>query len=397
MGMLSRNKVLEALENKRDRFEEYQASQRDESELRQQRLAHFVSMSAAEVAERLVASGQEWPGAWPTEELDRASQLCIPFAQRWSSYPPARSWALAVLAGRPVAAVDGSQIPPSKELSVPVGAIQIGWFLNYHLPGGRYEKDVFFAVLPPQELGEEEGGEFPDWRVNQERFVCECRQLEELMEHLAAQGSPQSTLCLFDGSFIVSFAGQLRPGRAGAYLDAVQRLLDRSHALRTPLVGFVDSSGSRDCVMLVNTVAGPPHMRLTDGAFLGPLLPRWGDRTPFFVCARNDPLSQRGQANFYRQVAFCYIRLAMERPPARLELPLWLLESGQAEATVDLVRAECIAGAGGYPYALETADAVAVLQQADRDQFYALFQQFVEEQGLPFTLSRKQLSKLARR
>jgi hypothetical protein len=149
--------------------------------------------------------------------------------------------------------------------------------------------------------------------------------------------------------------------------------------------------------MLVNTVAGPPHMRLTDGAFLGPLLPRWGDRTPFFVCARNDPLSQRGQANFYRQVAFCYIRLAMERPPARLELPLWLLESGQAEATVDLVRAECIAGAGGYPYALETADAVAVLQQADRDQFYALFQQFVEEQGLPFTLSRKQLSKLARR
>ena len=139
MGMLSRNKVLEALENKRDRFEEYQASQRDESELRQQRLAHFVSMSAAEVAERLVASGQEWPGAWPTEELDRASQLCIPFAQRWSSYPPARSWALAVLAGRPVAAVDGSQIPPSKELSVPVGAIQIGWFLNYPLPGGRSE------------------------------------------------------------------------------------------------------------------------------------------------------------------------------------------------------------------------------------------------------------------
>jgi hypothetical protein len=55
---------------------------------------------------------------------------------------------LSVLAVR-VAAVDGSQIPPSKELSVPVGAIQIGWFLNYHLPGGRYEKDVLFMVLAP--------------------------------------------------------------------------------------------------------------------------------------------------------------------------------------------------------------------------------------------------------
>ena len=126
-------------------------------------------------------------------------------------------------------------------------------------------------------------------------------------------------------------------------------------------------------------------------------LPQWGDRTPFFICARNDPLSQQNKAAFYQDVAFCYIRLAAERPPARIELPRWLVESGEAAAIVDRVRAECVIGAGGYPYAIETADAVAVLQQADREHFYALFQQFAEQQGMPFHLSRKQLSKQARR
>ena len=80
-------------------------------------------------------------------------------------------------------------------------------------------------------------------------------------------------------------------------------------------------------------------MGLADCALLAPLLPHWGDRSPFFVCARSDILSTQGRADFYRQVAFCYLRLAVERPPARVELPLWALEAGLAEQLVDLVRA----------------------------------------------------------
>ncbi|MBE2240861.1 MAG: DNA double-strand break repair nuclease NurA [Caldilineaceae bacterium] len=397
MGMLSRNKVIDALENKRAKFEEYQAEQRSEFDLRQQLLERFLQMSAAEVGARVAERGQAWPGALPTSELDEANALCVSCTERWQHHQEARAWALTVLQGRPVAAVDGSQIPPSKELSTPLGAVQIGWYINYHVPGGRYEKDVRFEVLAPQELGEEEGGEFPDWRVNQQRFVGECKQLMALMERFAAPGAGEAPLCFFDGSFIISFVGQIRPNRAEAYLDAVRTLLDTSARLAVPLVGFVDSSGSRDVVMLINTVAGPPYMSLTDGALFAPLLPNWGDRTPFFICARNDPLSQQGNAEFYQNVAFCYIRLAAERPPARIELPRWLVEAGLAGAIVDRVRAECIVGAGGYPYAIETADAVAVLKQADRDHFYALFQQFAEQQGLQFHFSRKQLSKQARR
>ena len=365
--------------------------------MRRRLLDLFLGLSAAEVEMRVAGHGQEWPGALPTAELDAADALCIPFEQRWANHTEARRWAMAVLQERPTAAVDGSQIPPSKDFSVPLGAVQIGWYVNYHVPGGRYEKDLYFEVLPPQDLGDEEGdGDFPDWRVNQRRFVLECDRLVALMSRFADVPAADRPLCFFDGSFIVSFAGQIRPDRAAPYLDAVQALLAASKVCATPLVGFVDSSGSRDGVMLVNTTVGPPFMSISDGALLAPLLPNWGDRSPFFICARNDMLSTNGKAPFYKEVAFCYIRLSAERPPARIEMPRWLFDSGQAEVIVDCVRAECVVG-NGYPYVIETADAVAVLQQADRDHFYALFQQFAEKQGLAFRVSRKRLSKQARR
>lgn len=397
MAMLSRTKVMSALEKKREQFAQYQQELRLQSDLRNQLLARFMAMPSDAIAARVRASGQEWPGALPTSEVDRAEVLCIPFEARWGSHQEARRWALAVLEGHPVAAVDGSQIPPGREFSVPVAAVQIGWYLNYHVVGGRYEKDVHFEVLTPNELGDEESGDFPDWRVNQRRFVLECEQLVALMERFACEGVAKEALCFFDGSFIISFAGQMRPGRAEGYLDAVRSLLEASKRLAAPLVGFVDSSASRDVVMLVNTVAGPPYMSLTDGALFDPLLPAWGDRTPFFICARNDPLSQSGAAEFYKDVAFCYIRLAMDRPPARLEVPRWVVESGRSDEIVARVLGECIVGAGGYPYAIESADAVAVLRQADREHFYAIFQHFIEQQGLPFHLSRKSLSKQKRR
>jgi hypothetical protein len=339
-----------------------------------------------------------WPGAEPTAELDKAQELCLPFAQRWRSHENARAWARAVLADAPVAAVDGSQIMPSKELSLPVAAIQVGWYINYHAAGGRYEKDVRFEVLAPDELAGDDGsGEFADWRVNQRRFVLECDQLCELMARFAAEPAERRPLCLFDGSLIISFAGQLRPDRGMPYVRAIERLLETSHALRVPLAGFVDSSLSKDVLTLVNTVTGAPYLSLTDGALLSSLLPEWGDRSPLFVCARADMLSTQGRAAFYRDVVFSYVRLAQNRPPARIEMPRWLWEEGRAQQVLDLLRAECVVGANGYPYAVETADVVAVLQMPDRDRFFALFQQFAEAQGLALNQSRKSLSKAARR
>jgi hypothetical protein len=66
------------------------------------------------------------------------------------------------------------------------------------------------------------------------------------------------------------------------------------------------------------------------------------------------------------------------------------------EPVLDVVRAEVIAGQG-YPYAIETADAVSVITMQDRAEFYAQFQEFMEKQGLKFTFSTKAVSKSRRR
>jgi hypothetical protein len=73
-----------------------------------------------------------------------------------------------------------------------------------------------------------------------------------------------------------------------------------------------------------------------------------------------------------------------------------MLDDGLLEPVLDVVRAEIIAG-NGYPYAIETADAVAVITMQDRQEFYGQFQEFMQRQGMKFTFSTKSISKGRRR
>jgi hypothetical protein len=66
------------------------------------------------------------------------------------------------------------------------------------------------------------------------------------------------------------------------------------------------------------------------------------------------------------------------------------------DRVVDLVRAEVVVGCG-YPYALETADAAAVLTAEDRMSFYRLFHEFARANGIQASLPGKSISKLHRR
>jgi hypothetical protein len=122
----------------------------------------------------------------------------------------------------------------------------------------------------------------------------------------------------------------------------------------------------------------------------------WGDRGQVYVCAREDEvLPEYGPQA--RQVCFTYLKTTADGAPARLEFPRWLAEDAtELQRVLNLVRAECIVG-NGYPYALETADAVSVISIQDRERFYAAFQQFAEKEGLMLRYSRKALSKRMRR
>lgn len=396
--MLVRNKVIAALEAKKDHFAGYQVELRDTLNRYREALERLPALSRAEVETRFNEAEIPWPGALPTGEQDRLHDTLVSMGQGWTSHEEARAWAREVLFNTPILAVDGSQIPPSRDFSVPIGAVQVGWFENPHVPGGQYVKDLAFEVLGPGELAEEAddngGSEFPDWRVNLRRFQMECRAIAEYIQ--AHAGADPAPLCFFDGSLVLSFAQHMRPNLRRAYVDAVTAMLRASQTSQVPLVGYIDTSFARDLVtMLAHLYHLPPAPRLSDGALLRPRM-QWGDRGQVYLCARDDKvLPDYGPQA--RQVCFTYLKTTADGAPARLEFPRWLVEDEEElERMLNLVRAECIVG-NGYPYALETADAVAVISLQDRERFYATFQQFAEKEGLALRYSRKALSKRVRR
>lgn len=388
--MLQPAKVLAALTAKRDRFSECEAELREQLAVLDGALQAVSAMSLAEIESRL--GGVSAPGARPTPEHARYGALVVPFEEAWSNHGEARDWAMKVVHGVPTFAADGSQITPSKDISVPVGVVQVGWFENPHQAGIPYTKDVDVRILAPDELApdESESGGFPDWRVNWSRFALEVNALTTYME--ARRNADPRPLCFFDGSLVVSFVQHMLPERQRLYTDAVKKLMHTSESTRVPLVAYVDTSYASDLVtMLQQVMAIPRAARVSDAGLLRRHM-RWGDRTQVYVCARDDSVIDR----YYEQVCFVYLKATAENPPVRVEFPLWVYEEGELERVLDLVRAECVVGTG-YPYVLETTDAVAVLTLQDRQQFYRLFQDFAAREGLPVRFSRKAVSKLERR
>jgi hypothetical protein len=388
--MLDPKRVLAALEAKRDQFSDAIVLRRQELAALSHALEAFRSMSRAEVEAQL--AGITCPGARPTVEHDRYDGLVVPFAYDWANHRQAREWALGVLQDVPTLAVDGSQITPSKDISIPVGVVQVGWFENHHSADGTYTKDLLVEVLPPDELAEDEGqvSGFPDWKINWRRFELEVTRLAEYMkEHV---GSDPRPVCFFDGSLVISFVQHMRPERQQLYVDAIVHLLHVSEETGVPLIGYVDTSYANDLTAMLTHLADATFIgRVSDAAMLRPMM-KWGDRTRVHICARDD----RVLGKYYEQVCFAYLKTTADNPPARVDFPRWLFETDAHERVLDIVRAECIVGTG-YPYALETADVTAVLSMQDREYFYALFQQFAEREKLPLRFSRKAMSKRQRR
>ena len=392
--MFHRERVIAALEAKAHRFAGYEVELNDAIGAYEQSLAKLAGLSRAEVEARL--AGVPWPGARPTAEHDQHPGIVVPFGRTWANHEQARAWAREVLAGVPTVAVDGSQITPSKDISVPVGAVQIGWFINPHDRDQHYIKDITFEVLAPDELADEdeEALGFPDWRVNAQRFIGECERLIEVMQ--AARHAAVRPVCFFDGSLIVSFVQHMLPERQRRYVEAVMALLETSEQCRVPLVGYVDTSYANDLAAMLDTLTGrQTRQRISDGALLRSRM-QWGDRTAAYICARDDRVTPVGGSKYYDRVCFVYLKTTADGPPARLDLPRWLLEAAELERTLDAVRAECVVG-NGYPYAVETADAVAVITMQDRERFYRVFQEFAEKQSVPLLFGRKAISKTRRR
>ncbi len=423
--MLHKGKLQAALNAKRNQFALYDGTFSDQLNLYQNALEalHREYASSERLEFALPPEGTVTAGARPSIEFDRwlvnaeqqdYSGPVFPFGAEFSNHEQARQWAECI-EGVTTLAVDGSQLMPWRDASIPVALVQVGFFANPHAQGHPYTKDVRMEVLSPEEIaedpknersdkGDQDGYPYSDMMVTMRRHLLEvetlCSQMEQCANARRADDPAHSPVVFFDGSLVVSFALTMPSPYREQYIGAATSLLEASERLRVPLIAYIDTSYARDIITMLRRLDDTkqrPVLRDTKkihDALLWSGHLHWGDRTPAMICARGDILQSYDE---YRDcVAFCYLQTTAKHPPARLEFPRWMIDDGVLEPVMDVVRAEVIAG-NGYPYAIETADAVSVITMQDRDEFYAHFKNFVERQGGKFIFSSKSQSKGRRR
>ncbi len=373
------------------------------------RLRLFGAETCAEVRASVGATSA--PGALPSAELERGNSLVLPFGVEWRSHEEARRWAVDALQDRVTFAADGSQLLPGREISLPVAAVQVAWFENPHTREGGYTKQARLAIIPPGDLLEDTEG-----RVNAEtvvsfrRFQLETEELRSFLERHRGwrERGVRVPVGFFDGTLLISIALPKTKIQA-RYVDAMVELVKLSRETEVPIIGFVDQSYARDLVSLLDVLDRNGHgahrrsRSLYDAQLLhavdvegGSLLKGWGDRTAFCYCVRHGLTEYFSDENGEPLVGFSYLQTTGDDSPARLDVPAWVYEAGLLDEVIDTVRAECVGGLG-YPYAIETADAAAVITVRDREQFLHALQDFARDGNFNFRVSRKAASKGRRR
>ena len=383
--------ILDLLRKKRGDFAAFDQTTLQALEKYRRALATASQATADSLLEQLAEYVTNDRGAEPLEPLGTYPNWLMPSGLIWQSREESHQWVRDRLTGVATFAVDGSQIYPSKDFSIPVALVQIGWFENRHQPGGQYEKDIAVDVMTPADLKANTSGDPVDRRVNMRRFEMETERLVQYMEDRAGCGD---CLAFLDGSLVTTFAEAFDEKTQQHYIDCVVRLLQASEQYRVPLVGYIDTSYARDLTLMLQRLSPglPDAPAIHDASLMRGM--QWGDRTPFFRCRRAGILRQYPGALSSR-IGFTYLK-AHDGFPVRLELPTWIYEDGLLEKVLDWVRGEVIIGSG-YPYVIETADQTAVLKMDDRQTFYRLLQEWAEEENLHLRLSRKMVSKARRR
>jgi hypothetical protein len=406
--MLYQHLLSQALESKREEFLSFDRSWRADVRDYVRRLRTLGHQGSREVVASISTSKE--PGAIPSDELDRAGTITIPFDKSWRTHEEARRWAIEVLEGRVTFAADGSQLVPGRDVSLPVAAVQVAWFENPHTRDGRYEKNVRCALLSPQELLEGyDDRSNADTIVSLRRFQLETEVLAEWIESKRGweERRERTPVGFFDGTLMISIALP-KTKLQDAYVETIVNLVKLSRDARVPIVGFVDQSYARDLVWLLDTLDAEKKSKrsrsLFDAQLLHssleaepPVLSAWGMRTVFCYCVRkNSSEAFRDDVTNEPLIGFTYVQTTAAAVPARMDVPVWIYEAGLLDDVVDTVRAECVSGLG-YPYAIEAADEAAVIRGRDREQFLRAVQEFAERESLPFGVSRKAASKVRRR
>jgi hypothetical protein len=404
--MLYRELLTSELHNQRADFQRFAETQASDLIDYLHVLHELQQTPSAEINEKL--SKRENSGALPSEELDKYRTFSVSFAESWANHEEARAWAREILENRTTFAADASQILPGRDISLPVAAIQIGWFENPHNDLQIYEKNAEFIILSPEKLLENQGAPMsPETRVGEMRFHAEVERVGKFLTekkgwHKRGERMP---LAFFDGTLLISFSLP-QTALQQSFLQAMVNLVRLSRETRVPLVGYVDRSFARDVLSMLDAFddkTTSEKQTLYDATILHSAAPEiaqtlkfWGDRTCFCYSNRKGLNAFIEPKTGKSLVGFVYLQTTSDSAPARLDIPAWIYEEHLLTEVLDTIRAECVIGLG-YPYALEAADATAVITARDREIFLKALQEFASHEKLNFSVSRKATSKGRRR
>ncbi len=397
--MLYRELLTVELNKQRAEFTQFAQSQAGDLGDYVQKITRFNEKSYAEIFGQLA----DIPdcGAIASEEMNLAKDFSLNFGETWANHEEARRWAFEILKNRTTFAADGSQLFAEREVSMPIAAIQIGWFENPHNDALGYEKNARFFVLSPADLLSQDEPVIPETRVGQKRFEAEVEKAKEFLQKKQGwqERGERMPLAFYDGTLLLSIALP-KTRLQEEFIRHLVELARLSRDTKVPLVGYIDRSYARDLMAMLDAfegIKGGSIKTLDDVSILhASTLKNWGDRTPFCYSRRHGLDAFIDSRTGESLVGFVYLQTTSDNPPARLDIPSWIYEEGLLDEVLDTVRAECVIGLG-YPYALETADQTAVITMRDREIFLQALQGFAKENNLNLRVSRKAASKGRRR
>ncbi|MDD5704109.1 MAG: DNA double-strand break repair nuclease NurA, partial [Dehalococcoidales bacterium] len=244
------------------------------------------------------------------------------------------------------------------------------------------------------------------------RGVEECKKLTEMASALPA-GSQE--IALLDGTLVV-WGLEAYPGFVASallqkeflpYFDRIRNLNDtRSIALAS----YISLPRSSEVVNALRVAICPQEIPNcdqcpeTDGVHACDIVSGVQDYKVFSEILKNGERSalfysqSRVVNEHYGQNAIYFFYLRVDDEIARIEVPEWVVRD-KGGALLDLAHSlaldQCRRGQG-YPVALSEAHEKAVVTGADREEFWRLVEQSMEEEKLPADNSIKSRSKRTR-
>lgn len=397
--MIYKELLTKELDEKSEGFKKFAFEKAQDLNAYLEKFASFCVKSHAEIVSVLEKS--ENYGAFPADEFTSAENFTFEFGQKWNNHEEARGWAFEILAKRTTFAADGSQLFFEREVSLPIGAIQIGWFENPHDETKSYRKNAEFRVLTPEDLMRPDEPYIQETIVGLRRFEAEIDKVSEFLQSKKGwrERGERMPLAFYDNTLLLSISVATKDFEED-FVGKLVELVKLSRDCGVPLVGYVDRSYARDLMTMLEVSGGEKRASLKtldDASILHAFsLKNWGDRTPFCYSRRRGLDAFIDRATDKSLVGFIYLQTTSDSVPARLDIPAWIYEEGLLAEVLDTIRAECVIGLG-YPYALETADQTAVITLRDREIFIQALQGFAKENNLNLQFSRKSASKGRRR